>query len=476
MRFKILKLDDRLLKAIEEIGYERCTPVQEQSLPESLAGNDLISQSQTGTGKTAVFLITVIQRLIASGDEGGRTRAIILVPTRELAVQVEQQAVQLCKHLPYRSIAVFGGVGYDEQEKKLREGVEIVVATTGRLIDYLKSGKLRMDDVTFMIMDEADRMFDMGFMPDVRYILYKAPPKDKRQTMIFSATLDFRVRRLAEQFMREPVEVEIEPDQITVDKVKQKLFHVSREEKLPLLLSLFQKEEMPKVIIFTNMKRTAERLGYKLKGNGIAAGVITGDVDQKKRLRVMEQLQSGHAPILVATDVAARGIHIDNVTHIINYDVPADPAAYVHRIGRTARAGAEGTAYTIACEDYVEHLPEIEDYIDQKISVEHIDFELEKDKAGVYRKPSMQSAGHRPVAGGPRSAPRSPRRKAELRPAGGSSAGAPHRRSSAPPHRTGRRMPESPDRKMTMEERLAYYGRKYGETFKPVETSDNGLK
>jgi len=473
MKFKVLKLDDRLLKAIEEIGYERCTPVQEQSLPESLPGNDLIAQSQTGTGKTAVFLITVIQRLIAGGYEAGRTRAIILVPTRELAVQVEQQAVQLCRHLPYKSVAVFGGVGYDEQEKKLREGAEIVVATTGRLIDYLKSGKLRMNDIAFMIMDEADRMFDMGFMPDVRYILSKAPPKDKRQTMIFSATLDFRVRRLAEQFMREPVEIEIEPDQITVDTVKQKLFHVSREEKLPLLLTALRKEEMPKVIIFTNMKRTAERLCYKLQGNGFAAGIITGDVDQKKRLRVMEKLQSGHAPILVATDVAARGIHIDNVTHIINYDVPTDPAAYVHRIGRTARAGAEGTAYTIACEDYVEYLPEIEDYIDQKIPVEHITFELEKDKAGVYRKPSLQSAGRKPVGAARHAAPR---RKPGIKPAGGSSAAAPHRRSAAPPHKTGRRLPESPGRNMTIEERLAYYGRKYGETFKPVETSDNGQK
>ncbi len=467
MKFESLNIDQKVQRAIQDMKYEHCTPVQEQALPESLEGRDIIAQSQTGTGKTAVFLITAIQRMLESDDKGREIRALILVPTRELAVQVDKQAKELCKYIKYDSLPIYGGVGYEEQEKKLSKGVEIVVATPGRLIDFVKSKKVDLSGVKYFIVDEADRMFDMGFMPDVRFILGKAPHKSKRQTMIFSATLDSRVRRLSEQFMRESVVIEIEPDQITVDKVEQHLFHVSKEEKLPLLLTLLSKEDMPKVIIFTNMKRTAERLCFKLKGNGFNAEAITGDIAQSKRLRIIENLKSGKIPILVATDVAARGIHVDGITHVFNYDVPNAAANYVHRIGRTARAGAKGVAYTIACEDFVEHLPEVEDYIEQKIKVDHIDFELLKDKSGPYRpkpRPTDRSAGGgRGVSGS-----RPPLRRAssgakghDSKPfrAGKTRAGSALGRPSGE-KRTG--ASGTVKKGMSQAERMAHYKKKYG--------------
>ena len=406
MKFATLDLDKKLLQGIIDVGYERCTPVQEQTLPESLEGHDVSVQAQTGTGKTAVFLLTILQRMILSKKDNRLLRALILVPTRELAVQVEKQANEFCGHLPYRTVSIYGGVGYDRQLAELKKGVQIVVATPGRLIDLVKGKSIDISKVEFMVLDEADRMFDMGFMPDVRYILQKVPHKSKRQTMIFSATLDRRIHQIASMYMRKSIEIEIEPDQATVENVEQKVFHVAREEKIPLLLALIQREEMPKVLIFTNMKRTAEKVGHKLNGNGIEAEVITGDVAQQKRLRLISKMQKGQLRILVATDVAARGIHIDGISHVINFDLPAEAASYVHRIGRTARAGAHGKAYTIACEDLVEYLPEVEKYIEQKINVSHIDFELPKDKAGPWRKPLRPGGGGRPpqrgrTGGGP---------------------------------------------------------------------------
>lgn len=394
MKFATLDLDKKLLDGILDVGYERCTPVQEQTLPDSLAGHDVSVQAQTGTGKTAVFLLTILQRMIVSKKDDRRLRALILVPTRELAVQVEKQARAFCGHLPYRAVSIYGGVGYDKQLAELKKGVQIIVATPGRLIDLVKGKSIDLSKVEFMVLDEADRMFDMGFMPDVRYILKKVPPKSRRQTMIFSATLDRRIHQIASMYMRKSVEVAIEPDQATVENVEQKVFHVAREEKIPLLLALIRREEMPKVLIFTNMKRTAEKVCHKLNGNGIEAEVITGDIAQQKRLRLISKMQTGKIRVLVATDVAARGIHIDDISHVINFDLPTDAASYVHRIGRTARAGAHGKAYTIACEDLVEYLPEVERFIEQKIDVSHIDFELPKDKAGAWRKP-FNPAGRR---------------------------------------------------------------------------------
>jgi len=465
MLFTKLELDEKIQSAINDIGYERCTPVQEQAFPESLAGKDMVVQSQTGTGKTAVFAVTILQRLLINPPSNSAIKALVLVPTRELAVQVETQAKELAKNLPFNTLSVFGGVGYDEQEKQLKKGADIIVATPGRLIDFVKSKKVDLSGLSFFVVDEADRMFDMGFMPDVRFILQKSPSKDKRQTMIFSATLDSRVRRISEQFMRDSVEVEIEPNQITVDRVEQKLYHVSKEEKLPLLLTLMKIEEMPKVIIFTNMKRTAERLVFKLEGNGFSASVLTGDVDQKKRLRIIENFKNDKINILVATDVAARGIHVDGITHVINYDVPNAAANYVHRIGRTARAGADGKAYTLACEDSVEYLPEVEEYIEQKIKVSHITFDLEKDNAGYYKNKSSRE----PSRGSRHSEVRRPFKQGtrpDRKPQGTS-----HVRPSK------QRMPRNKNREetkshsgaisktMSKKERLAYYEKKYGGSF-----------
>lgn len=476
MKFESLNLDPKILSAITEMGYEKCTPVQEQALPESLMGNDVAVQAQTGTGKTAVFLVTALQRMTAGNDPGGSVRVLVLVPTRELAVQVDQQAVLLCKNLHYRSIAIFGGVGYEEQERALSSGAEIIVATPGRLIDFIKSRKVNLSTLGFFVIDEADRMFDMGFMEDVKYILKFAPPKEKRQTILTSATLDDRVRHLAYQYMRQATEIEIEPDQITVDKVVQRLFHVSREEKFPLLLTLLKRENLNKVIIFTNMKRTAEELGHRLAGNGVAAEVLTGDIDQKKRLRIIDKMKAGQLGVLVATDVAARGLHIDDVSHVVNYDLPADAANYVHRIGRTARAGASGIAYTLACEDLVANLPPIERYIEQKIAVEGIAFELEKDVVGPYKRRRRPEPAGRPGGGRPRDGrPDFQRRK----PAGGfrgeraEEGGRPNPR---PPEKGFRGKPRpasggrpsqspKPSQKMSQEERTELYRRKYGDSF-----------
>jgi ATP-dependent RNA helicase RhlB len=461
VKFETLNLDKRLLDGIRDMGYERCTPVQEQSLPESLAGHDVSVQAQTGTGKTAVFLLTILQRMITVERDSKRLRALILVPTRELAVQVESQAKEFCGHLPFRTVSIYGGVGYDKQLAELRKGVQIVVATPGRLIDLVKGKSVDLSKLEFMVLDEADRMFDMGFMPDVRYILKRVPHRSKRQTMIFSATLDRRIRQIGSLYMRKAVEVAIEPDQVTVGKVEQKVFHVAREEKIPLLLALLRREEMPKVLIFTNMKRTAERVCAKLNGNGINAEVITGDVNQKKRLSLISGLQKGKIKVLVATDVAARGLHIDDISHVINYDLPTEVNNYVHRIGRTARAGAHGKAYTIACEDLVEYLPEVERFIEQKIDVRHIDFDLPEDKSPRYHHPARVRRPARVRSAGP-----PPDRKK-------SSA---KKKVAAPIKKRAKQTGGKRPKQMSKQERLDYYGKKYGESFKSGKTASSGKR
>jgi ATP-dependent RNA helicase RhlB len=489
MKFETLNLDPNLMKGIAEMGYVKCSPVQEQALPESLQGKDMCVQAQTGTGKTGVFLITIIQQIIEkSGSQRKGIKALILVPTRELAVQVEEQAINLCKFLPFKTVSMYGGVGYDKQQNAIKHGVEIAVATPGRLIDFIKSKTVDVSGVSFMVIDEADRMFDMGFMPDVRWILRKVSQVGDKQMMILSATLDSRIRRLAGSFMRDAVEVEIEPDQITVDKVKHSLFHVSREDKVHLLLTLIKNEEMHKLLIFTNMKRTAEDVVYRLNANGLSAEVLTGDVAQQKRLRLVEKFKEGKIEILVATDVAARGIHVDGITHVINFDVPTEAASYVHRIGRTARAGAEGKAYTLACEDLVEHLPDIEKYIEQKIEVEYMESELTKDKLGSYNprrgagprtdRPGPRGA-RRPDRGGPvrrgrdtgsRSAPvgrkRPPLKSDSRKPVGSAVAAKP----------AGPKPPRGPAKKMTESERMEHYKKKYGESFSGTSNRGGGKR
>jgi len=398
MKFESLNLHDDILRGLSDAGFERCTPIQEQSLPDCLAGKDIIAQSQTGTGKTAVFLLTIFSRLLKETGEGGvGPRALIMEPTRELAHQVHEDAKKLGRYLPFGSAAIYGGVEYEKQIKTLKGGVEIVAATPGRMIDLYKSRALSLDSIEVFVIDEADRMFDMGFAPDINYIAGRLPRKKPRQTMLFSATIDRNVHRLSSRHMSsEAVTVEIEPEQITVSSIDQKILYVSNEEKFGVLMALLRRPDVERTIIFTNMKRTAEMLDWKLKGNGFPVKVLTGDVSQARRQRVIEGMKLGRVELLVATDVAARGLHIEGITHIINYDLPEDAANYVHRIGRTARAGKQGKAYSLVCEDHVLALPEIEKFIEQKIEKEWIDeSEIPEDKSGRYRP-----ARRGPVPGG----------------------------------------------------------------------------
>ncbi len=423
MKFDSLNLHADILRGVADAGFERCTPIQEQALPECLAGKDLIAQSQTGTGKTAVFVLAIYNRLSTNGGPSSKPKALVMVPTRELAVQVEQDAKKLGRHLPFRSIAVYGGVEYDKQISALKNGVDLVVATPGRMIDLYKSKALSLDDIDTFVIDEADRMFDMGFAPDITYIASRLPKDKPRQTMLFSATIDSNVERLASRYMKpETVRIEIEPEQVTVDAIDQKVIYVSNEEKLPVLMGLLKRPEAERVIIFTNMKRTAEMLEWKLKGNGLPAKALTGDMTQSKRQKVIDGMKSGAIKMLVATDVAARGLHIEGVTHVINYDLPEEAANYVHRVGRTARAGKTGKAYSLVCESYALNLPEIEKYIERKIESEWIDeAEMVKDASGRYERERKPRAG----AGGAKSG----RHKAVAKPAGDAGRRAPARAS-----------------------------------------------
>jgi len=463
MKFEKLDLNVELLKGIISAGLDRCTPVQEQSLPESLLGKDIIAQSQTGTGKTAVFILTILNKLVTAGEKPGKSKALIVVPTRELATQVDQEAKKFGKYLPFRSLAVYGGVGYEKQESELARGVDIITATPGRLIDLYKSKTLRLDSIDQFIIDEADRMFDMGFIPDIRYIANQLPKKTPRQTMLFSATLENKVTSFAAQYMKpDPVLVEIEPDQLTVNLIDQKLVYVSNEEKLSVLMGLLKRDEMERVIIFTNMKRTAERLGWKLDHNGFPAKVLTGDVSQTKRQRIMDSMKSGKVRVLIATDVAARGLHIEGVSPVINYDLPNEAVNYVHRIGRTARAGKEGKSYSLACEDHVLNLPEIEKFIEHKIEKEWLDeSEMVEDKeppyptGRVFPKKNEKGPGQR-----------KPFRKVVSLPVGKGA-----KTPKKLPKEDRKKMPSSKKKRNSLpssaEGRIAYYKKKYGEDFSP---------
>lgn len=366
MHFIDLHLDERIMLGINDAGFTVCTPVQEATFKHSLKGRDVCAQSQTGTGKTAAFLITILQNL----KDQKSSKAMIIVPTRELAVQVESEAVLLGAHLlDYKVACIYGGVGYKSQEQQLRQGANIIVGTPGRIIDLNRSGKLSYKDIGILVIDEADRLFDMGFIADLRRMLRAMPPVHKRQTMLFSATLSFLVKELAWQYMNNPVEVEIAPEQLTVDTVTQELYHVGNEEKMNLLLGILGKERPKNCLIFTNMKQTAEEVSRRLGMNGFTCEFITGDLPQKKRLEVIDGIKNGRIPLLVATNVAARGLHVDDLDLVINYDIPEDCEDYVHRIGRTARVGKDGKAISLVCENYVYALDSIEKYLGMKIPV-----------------------------------------------------------------------------------------------------------
>jgi ATP-dependent RNA helicase RhlB len=376
MRFDELPIPDQVLRGIADAGFSRCTPIQEQTFPITLKGTDIAGQAQTGTGKTAAFLISLFTRLLANEHPAGSPRALILAPTRELVVQIDADAKQLGNNCGFVVQAIYGGVDYMKQKNALLDGADIIVGTPGRLIDYLKQKIYSLKDIEVLVIDEADRMFDLGFIADLRFILRKLPPFEKRQNMMFSATLNPRVMELAYEFMNSPTKVSVTPEHMTAERVEQLLYHCSRKEKFSLLLGLLRREGMARTMIFMNTKREAEHLHNLLNANGFPCKVISGDVEQRKRMKILDNFKDGTLPILIATDVASRGLHIDGVSHVINYDLPQDCEDYVHRIGRTARAGSEGKAISLADEDGAFFLEAIEEFIKTKIPTEWADDDL----------------------------------------------------------------------------------------------------
>jgi ATP-dependent RNA helicase RhlB len=381
---------------IRDAGFTECTPIQAQTLPIALQGHDVAGQAQTGTGKTAAFLVALYQTLLKHPPHASRNptsiRALIVAPTRELAVQIHNDAVILGKHTGLKLAVVYGGVDYDKQRRQLADGVDVLIGTPGRLIDYFKQHVFDMKHAQVLVLDEADRMFDLGFIADIRYLMRRLPPPEKRQSMLFSATLSHRVLELAYEHMNNPELVRIEPDKMTVDRVRQLIYFPSMEEKLPLLVGLLRQFEARRTLIFVNTKRMAERLETTLGANGFHAQALSGDVPQKKRLKFLRDFHNGDLAVLIATDVASRGLHIPDVSHVFNFDLPQDAADYVHRIGRTARAGAEGDAISFACEEYAVSLPEIEEYIGHKIPSSPIAREL----AETPVTPGHHEHSHRP--------------------------------------------------------------------------------
>ena len=375
MKFSEFNLQPDLERGLSEAGYLTCMPVQEQVLKNAFGGHDLYVQSQTGTGKTAAFLVVIFQRLLTEAMLSGK-KAIIMVPTRELAVQVEEEAKLLGKYLPFKTGSFFGGVGYAQQTKLLRDNAQILVGTPGRVLDLNQSGQMNLMDIAFLVLDEADRMFDMGFYPDLRKLIRVVPPADRRQTMLFSATLNAWVKNLAWEYTKNPFEIAIEPETVTVDEVEQVLYHVSSADKMKLLLGILRQEDPESALVFCNTKRYSEIVAKRLRLNGFKCEFIMGDLPQTKRLKVIDDIKTGKLRLLVATDVAARGLDIEGLPLVVNYDLPNEPENYVHRIGRTARAGKTGKAITLASEQDVYQLPGIERYVGRKIPSENATVEL----------------------------------------------------------------------------------------------------
>lgn len=379
-KFSSFDLPPEVLQGVEESGFLYCTPIQEKTLPFALQGKDIAGQAQTGTGKTAAFLLATYVHLLknpaASNREKNQPRCIILAPTRELAVQIHKDAEILGKYTGLKHVAVFGGTGYDTQKQALLDGVDILIGTPGRIIDYFKQGVFNLKQIQVLILDEADRMFDLGFVNDIRYLMRRMPNPDLRLNLLFSATLSHRVNELAYEHMNEPEQVTIESENVTADRVTESVYYPAMDEKIPLLLGLLASRKDERIVIFINTKRVAEKIDAYFKTNDINGAVLSGDVPQNKRLRILEDFTQGKIRALVATDVAARGLHVEDVSLVINYDLPNDAEDYVHRIGRTGRAGASGVAISFACEDFAMSLPDIEEYVGYKIPVESITNEL----------------------------------------------------------------------------------------------------
>ncbi len=387
MGFEEFDLPEPLQMAIRDLGFTVPTPIQAEALPLVLEGVDVAAQAQTGTGKTACFLLAILKRLL-EGEErtDGLPRAIIIAPTRELVLQISEDAKNLAMHSDVRITTCFGGMSWAGQAESLRAGTDIVVGTPGRLIDYLKNRILNLRSIESVVIDEADRMFDMGFVDDIHFLFRKIPPRDRRQAMLFSATLDHRVMRLSSRYMRETVKIEIMPDKPVVDLIEQELYHVGSHEKVSLMLGLFEREKPHRTVVFVNTKRLGEELAWRLSKNGWPSVYMSGDLPQKKRLSIIGAYKDGKIPTLVATDVASRGLHVNDVSHVFNYDLPEDPEDYIHRIGRTARAGASGKAISFACELFVYSLEATEKLIGHSIPVGFPDDALFlEDRAGFYK-------------------------------------------------------------------------------------------
>ncbi|MEN8213425.1 MAG: DEAD/DEAH box helicase [Pseudomonadota bacterium] len=399
--FASFNLDASIQQGLDEAGFVHCTPIQQQSIPVAIKGQDVAGQAQTGTGKTAAFMVATLQYLhdhpAPAGRKPNQPRAFIVAPTRELAIQIHKDAEQLGKHCGHKMRVVYGGSGYERQRDSLKE-VDILIGTPGRLIDYFKQHCYDLRALQVVIIDEADRMFDLGFIKDIRYLLRRMPPPEKRLGMLFSATLSYRVAELAYEHMNDPQIIKIETDTVTADNVTQQGYMVSNDEKIALLIGLLQHHEPSRTIIFVNTKRAADEVWGFLEGNGFSCAILSGDVPQRKRLNLLERFQKGELKVLVATDVAARGLHIPDVTHVFNYDLPQDPEDYVHRIGRTARAGSSGDAISLVCETHAISLPDIETYIENRIPLEMPAASLvaDIDPASRKRPPRRPRSGRKP--------------------------------------------------------------------------------
>lgn len=378
--FNRFKLPLPIQQALDEAKFITCTMIQAKALPLALDGHDIAGQAQTGTGKTVAFLVALYTRLLNVPTHVKRKphqpRAIIIAPTRELAIQIYEDAIQLGKYMPFKLTLVYGGMDYKKQRNQFEFGTDILIGTPGRIIDYFKQHLFELKAIQVMVLDEADRMFDLGFIKDIRYLLKRMSRPEKRLNMLFSATLSFRVMELAYEHMNNPQLVKIETDKVTAENVRQLIYYPANAEKIPLLLGLLQQHQPQRTMIFVNTKYGAENLTAYLTANNFKTALLSGDVPQRKRQRLLKEFQSGEYPLLVATDVASRGLHISKVSHVINFDLPQSEEDYVHRIGRTARVGLEGDAISFACEDYAFYLPQIENYIGHKIPQAEINAKL----------------------------------------------------------------------------------------------------
>ena len=372
--FRQLSLPEGLARAVADLGFAAATPVQKQTLPHALDGKDIIAQAQTGTGKTAAFLISIIAYELENPPMAARPPgtpfALIIAPTRELTLQIIKDAEELVRHTELRVLALVGGMDYEKQRKQLGKPVDLVAATPGRLLDFCRSGAIDLSQVEILVLDEADRMLSMGFIPDVKAIVRRTPKKQMRQTQLYSATYNTDIRRLAASWTLDPVRIDIEPEQVAVDTVEQKVYLVTEAEKYALLYHLVH-GETDRVLIFVNRRDEAHRLAALLSGHGFNAGLLAGDIPQNKRLQTLERFKRGDKHLMVATDVAGRGLHIDDIKLVVNYKLPEDPEDYVHRIGRTGRAGRPGTSISLVCESDAFMLPNIEALLGEPLQCEH---------------------------------------------------------------------------------------------------------